>query len=272
MTLIGKSRHTSSPRGVLPTPTAPGAYRHAQFPPTAELEACVAHYWTVEWELPAGLRQQVETAPHPNVHMVFEADGTWIYGVPAKKFVRILEGQSQVFGVKFQPGGFRGFLGRAVASIRGRVLAAAPIFGPEVEAIRREVFTATTGERKVEIVEVFLAARRPAPDPAAAIAAHLVSQVLREPDIRSVDELAERTATGKRTVQRLFREYVGTSPKWVIQRYRMHELLERLKASPELDWAATAAELGYFDQSHLIRDFRAVVGVSPAKFVKQLRG
>jgi AraC-like DNA-binding protein len=73
----------------------------------------------------------------------------------------------------------------------------------------------------------------------------------------------------KRGLQRLFREYVGVSPKWVIQRYRLFEAAERLSAG-EVDDAQLARELGYFDQAHFIRDFKAVVGRSPQAFVRDL--
>jgi AraC-like DNA-binding protein len=80
------------------------------------------------------------------------------------------------------------------------------------------------------------------------------------------DELAARHAMSQRTLQRLFRRYVGVSPKWVLQRYRLHEAAERIAEGRDGDWAATALELGYFDQAHFIRDFKALIGASPAQY------
>ena len=59
------------------------------------------------------------------------------------------------------------------------------------------------------------------------------------------------------------------SPKWVIRRYRLHEALERVNAGHRVDWAALAAELGYFDQAHFIRDFKALVGRTPAEYGRE---
>ena len=73
---------------------------------------------------------------------------------------------------------------------------------------------------------------------------------------------------GVRTLQRLFDETVGVSPKWVIQRYRLHEAAARMAAAAAIDWADIALELGYADQAHFIRDFRKLVGRSPADYVK----
>ena len=87
-----------------------------------------------------------------------------------------------------------------------------------------------------------------------------------ESDIRTVDDLSARARLGKRSLQRLFNEYVGVSPKWVIRRYRLHELLERVHSGAEPDYAQLALELGYYDQAHLINDFRSIVGYSPGLY------
>jgi AraC-like DNA-binding protein len=49
-------------------------------------------------------------------------------------------------------------------------------------------------------------------------------------------------------------------------RYRVQEAIER--AAPDVDWAALAAELGYSDQAHLVRDFTATIGVSPTAYAR----
>jgi AraC-like DNA-binding protein len=83
-----------------------------------------------------------------------------------------------------------------------------------------------------------------------------------------VAELVSRTGIGERRLRRLFAEYVGVHPKWVIQRYRLHEAAERLAAEEDVNLAALALELGYFDQAHFARDFRAIVGRPPADYAR----
>jgi AraC-like DNA-binding protein len=72
----------------------------------------------------------------------------------------------------------------------------------------------------------------------------------------------------KRPLQQLFNEYVGVGPKWVINRYRLHEVIERMAAQGPVSWTELALELGYFDQAHFIRDFKALVGCSPAAYMR----
>jgi AraC-like DNA-binding protein len=78
----------------------------------------------------------------------------------------------------------------------------------------------------------------------------------------------EQRRLGKRTLQQLFSSYVGVGPKWVINRYRLHEALERLQEGAHINFAELAMELKYFDQDHFIRDFRKLVGCKPAAYTR----
>ena len=86
-----------------------------------------------------------------------------------------------------------------------------------------------------------------------------------------MEDLVDRYGMNKRTLQRLFAKYVGVSPKWVIQRYRLHEAAEQLAAGPSVSQSALALDLGYSDQAHFVRDFKTVVGTSPAAYARAAR-
>jgi AraC-like DNA-binding protein len=81
-----------------------------------------------------------------------------------------------------------------------------------------------------------------------------------------VDQLAAATGLTTRSLQRLFADYVGVSPKWVMRRARLHEAAGRADSGEPVDWAELAADLGYADQAHLTRDFTVTIGVSPVRY------
>ena len=112
----------------------------------------------------------------------------------------------------------------------------------------------------------FLLALAPAPDPKVARATALAHRIRTDRTVRRVAELARSEGVSVRSLQRLFADYVGVSPKWVILRYRVHEALEQATVAAEVDWARLAAELGYSDQAHLVRDFTATIGVPPTAY------
>lgn len=68
----------------------------------------------------------------------------------------------------------------------------------------------------------------------------------------------------------MFRTYVGAGPKWVIMRYRLQEAVSELDEGKR-DWARLAADLGYFDQAHFVRDFKALLGKTPTEYVNEGR-
>jgi AraC-like DNA-binding protein len=71
---------------------------------------------------------------------------------------------------------------------------------------------------------------------------------------------------GERALQRLTRRRIGLSPKWLIQRRRLHEAADRLRRGEQVDLARVAIELGYADQAHFTRDFRSATGLTPGEF------
>jgi AraC-like DNA-binding protein len=101
--------------------------------------------------------------------------------------------------------------------------------------------------------------------------AQIVHAVAGDRTILRVDDIVALYGLNKRTLQRLFAKYVGVSPKWVIQRYRLHEAAARLAGSPDVSHAALASDLGYSDQAHFVRDFKKIVGMSPAAYGRGMR-
>ncbi|MEV0894681.1 helix-turn-helix domain-containing protein [Promicromonospora sp. NPDC050262] len=87
----------------------------------------------------------------------------------------------------------------------------------------------------------------------------------------SVAALAGALGTTPRSLQRLFADWVGVSPKWVLQRHRVHLAAELLGRDPDLDLAGLAAAVGYYDQAHFTGDFVRAVGVPPGEYARTCR-
>jgi AraC-like DNA-binding protein len=79
-----------------------------------------------------------------------------------------------------------------------------------------------------------------------------------------VDGLADTLGTTTRTLERMFREHAGMSPKKFIRLVRFQNILSQLRSgSAKLNLADLACEWGYTDQSHFIRDFKSLMQTSP---------
>ena len=97
----------------------------------------------------------------------------------------------------------------------------------------------------------------------------IVEYVEGEPEVQRVSQVCEKFAITERTLQRLTARRIGLSPKWLIQRRRLHEAAERLAEVEKPDLARVAADLGYADQAHFGRDFRTVTGLTPGEFAAE---
>lgn len=259
-------------RGMIRRAWPAGKLRHARRRPAKQLAPWIAHYWLISWDLRGCEPHVVENLPHPNIHLIFENRDSRVSGVQTSKFSRELRGASRVFGVKFRPGAFRPFLDTPVSLLADRDIPAECVFGKAIKPLQAILVSSATDSAKINAANAFFCDRLPESDPALTLAGQLVERILDDREIKTVDDLARQTAMSKRSLQRLFREYVGVSPKWVIQRYRLHELIEQSNSGSRIDWPHLALELGYFDQAHLINDFKSMVGYSPTEYRKLVSG
>jgi AraC-like DNA-binding protein len=230
--------------------------RHAFHGPSPVLAPWVEQYWEARWDYAEPYRQKI--VPYPKVQLSFSGGHAYLNGVCSSYQIKVLEGREHVFGVTFRPGCFRPFLGASVSTITDRVVPATEVFGADLP---------TTLD--VPTVEAFLLRHLPDDDPRVRQAVAAVELIAQDNAVPRVERLSGELGLSMRGLQRLFAEYVGIGPKWVIRRYRLHEVTARMAAGGMIGWAALAADLGYADQGHFIRDFKSMFGESPTSYAQR---
>nr|WP_281358295.1 helix-turn-helix transcriptional regulator [Pseudoalteromonas caenipelagi] len=93
----------------------------------------------------------------------------------------------------------------------------------------------------------------------------LVAIIKNTPEVTQVEQLSQRCGMSIRTLQRHFKAHIGLSPKWLIRKYRMHQVLALLESQTK-SLTEVAMWLGYTDQAHFIKDFKHFTGVTPAAY------
>ncbi len=252
-----------------------GKFALERFHATGALARYIEHYWTVSWDLRGEPPFEQTTLPHPAVHFVVEAGASELVGVATGRFTAALRGQGRVLAAKLRPGCFHPWVGGDVSRFTDRRLPLDEVF-PELDP--RGVERAVLGDGSVmrrpadmaAALQEVLEGLAPRLDERALEMAALVDLIASEPTLLRVDELAERAGLAPRSLQQLFRRYVGVRPKWVIERYRLHEAADALVQGEPA--AELALRLGYADQAHFTRAFRSVVGQTPAAYARQNAG
>ncbi len=254
-------------KGILNPYAVEQKFKLSRIAPSSELTSLVEHFWIVRWDLRGQPAYISETLPHPSVHLVIEAHRAEVIGIMRGKFSRRLHGTGRAFGIKFRPGAFYPLLGAPLSQLTDQRVGLRKIFGARGTALRKAIQREQNEAHCVAIAETFLKTQPISADPTRAWICGAVEKIMLDRSLVHVDQLASFTGITLRSLQRLIRKYVGVSPKWVIQRYRLHEAAEEL-AKNTGDVADLALRLGYFDQAHFIRDFKSVVGKTPGAYAR----
>jgi AraC-like DNA-binding protein len=281
--MIGKSRHPHSDGqaqgaspirsafgqgcGILRHSPSPDSYRHVRYPPPKALADWVQHFWLESWDLRGRTPQARVVLPHPSVHLAFVPGRSRIYGVQLSRFARELKDEGRILGIKFRPGAFYPFFHQPVSTIANLYLPAQRVF-PDAVLAENSVFACSDEHAMVEAAAQFLTAHLPPHDPNVDTACGIVEEIVNDRCVTRVEHVIARCGLQERTLQRLFRRYVGASPRWVIKRYRVFEVLTQLSAGMPVAWAALAQDMGYFDQAHFNNDFKKLVGCSPREYLE----
>ena len=250
-----------------------------RYPAGPALDGLVDRFWAVRWDLPPGTvhRQQVLTHPGANVS-IGHANGApgqrepgpveaRLYGVARGLSTRVLAGRGWTVAALTRPGGLGAFITGSAAELTDRVVSLGPALGTDEAVLLRQVTAEPDEAARVALLAAALAQavdpERRAPALSVAEAARLAES---DRTVRRLGDLCERSGLGQRTLQRMFLQYAGVSPTWVIRRYRLLEAAETVREGRPVSWAEIAATLGYADQAHLTRDFRAAIGQTPAAY------
>jgi len=266
---------TSTRAGVLRPEQLAAHARLARLPASDALAPWVEYHWVLRWDLEPGTSYVSSTLPHPACNLSVEhstgrvaarVDPVVVTGVPTRRFDVTLEGTGWVHGVKFRPGGLASLAAVNARTIRDKTVPAVDVLGVAAADELRRLRPALPDGECQDIVEGVLAGFGRTPDPDYRLVLDVVGLMLADRSLVRVSQVEKHFCLGRRTLQRLFERYVGVSPKWVLSRYRMHDVVTTLDAGYDGSLADLAARFGWFDQAHFAGEFTDLVGVPPSDY------
>jgi AraC-like DNA-binding protein len=176
--------------------------------------------------------------------------------------------------VRFRPGGAYPFFHTPMSALTDRCTSLADLWTPrdasrlwhQLAALRPCSGQAAHGDDRRAAIVARELQRRIAPADEDRVTSAAVAALVRAAGRARIDAVAGRTGTTPRQLQRRFVERVGVSPKALARILRFQRtLLQRSTGEPSrADWVRVAIECGYADQSHLIHDYAAFAGETPA--------
>lgn len=192
--------------------------------------------------------------------------GAIVQGASDRFQVRGTEGPSAVVGVHFKPGGAAAFFGGALPELRNRTELLEDVWGPASRELRERLQAAGSPQQALRLLDDFLLRRLGGSAPPDPLAAFAVAAFRRDPAGARVQAVQRESGCASTQFIRRFEQAVGLTPKRYARVLRFGMLLPSLVRCGPRDWAQIAAGAGYFDQSHLIREFRQLAGMAPGAY------
>jgi AraC-like DNA-binding protein len=190
--------------------------------------------------------------------------GCVLSAASANAFSISLAGWQAVVFVCFRPGGAYPFITRPASSLNAPLVDLGTLWGRSGTTLRQRLQAAPTVKERLRLVEKALldhAVRPLEPDPI------VVSAVPELDRGVAVSQVIGRLGLSHSTLLRRFNTQVGLTPKVFARVRRLQRLLvSTANNTRDVDWARTAAEFGYFDQAHLIKEFQMLTGATPSVF------
>lgn len=255
------------------------------FKPCFQLEPYISCYWLSVFTGTKDEAQRlkprtVTLIPDGGSSIVFDINyvRNWhsesIWGVMDKPVVvynqhSISKGEIMTFGVDFKPGGLYRFLSIPMKEFANQ--------SPDLRSVSQSIFhelsvnvvNARSIREQIHIIESFLLKMFYKTDryhPSISGALQVINET--SGDIR-VGELADRLLISERSLNRLFHEHIGLSPKALCRITRLQRVIKLCMEDNQMDILLTAYDSGYFDQSHFIKDFKEFCGCTPGEFKKR---
>jgi AraC-like DNA-binding protein len=225
---------------------------------------------------PPGQAVDVEWLPDGRTGLffrVFEGGRTgdmWAAGPRTRAVFKSTTGLARTVTLRFKPGWSVPLLGVAASELTDRVVPLEDVWGRVGRELCGELLAARSRADVMDRFTRAIALRGGEPfETASGQLARRAVRLLEEGEVR-VESVADRLGVTARHLRRAFTENVGIGPKEFARTVRLQRAV-RLAAT-SCDWARIAADAGYYDQAHLIADFRQLVGLTPGAFFKRAGG
>lgn len=235
--------------------------------PGANFNSFIEQIWIVDWNLKENQVHKQQNIPDPNFHLVINNNCVKLLGPVSKVYSFNMRDTGRIIGVKFECGALTEHLSNPVCEYVDKDFLAKKIFAPDFEEALLALFHVQSDGAIVNEIQKCLEPFVPPLSVQKNTTQRLVSLIKNNEDICKVEQLSQSANISQRAVQRYFSKYVGLSPKWVIRKYRLSKVLEELENS-SISILDVVSKLGYVDQSHLIRDSKEILGVTPKKYAR----
>lgn len=256
--------------------------RYQEYQPPDELSHWVKLFWVFESRPNVPVPETIVADGYPELIIHFgspfseeDPDGLCQQQPPAvacgqltKPLVLHSSFDAGMIGIRFQPSGMSPFIKDSMNSLTDARVSAEELF-PNVDQLVEEIMASSNDAQRIAACNRYLL-RTIKVDHDNISLRRALDRILQTGGNITVESLATLMGRSRRSLELAFQKAVGTSPKMYCRITRFRNLVDTAKESALFDsWVQIALDSGFFDQSHLIRDFRRFTGQSPTTFLTE---
>ncbi|WP_170110470.1 AraC family transcriptional regulator [Flavilitoribacter nigricans] len=182
------------------------------------------------------------------------------YSFPAGQWV-------QTYGVRFRPLGLAAFLGIAQSELRDQIVDAIDLFGNTICHLSNQLQSARTPDGKVGYLNRFFLKQLRIITPQFRLVDQLTGQIFKQKGQLKMADLQEISRVSYRQMDRLFRSYLGLSPKAYARIVRFNHCVFLYRRHHFTRLTDLAYEGGYFDQMHFIKEVKYFTHETPGQYL-----
>jgi len=245
--------------------------------PREELNNLIECYWTVESDDPAPLLQKIIPDGFPEMIFHFGDAYTiklrqqWelqpknlLAGQITSHFHLQNTGRSSILGIKFKPAALTHLFDISMHELTNRVVELNSTLPGKLDALENTLRLAVSHLHRIEIIQEYLTKIYPKGLTETPIE-KAIATIFSTKGMISVGEICDSAMTSERQLERLFKKYIGLSPKFYARIIRFSHIFQVVQEK-EMSGSALGLESGFYDQSHFIKNFKAFTGEDPSRY------
>ena len=245
--------------------------------PHPSLVEFVKEYWYVYW--PNACRVPLSNTPTPEEAICFfprnlpsarvEGDflkttDTFIIRQSTTRIDMLTPDDYILFKIIFQTGGFFRLFGIPMSLFKNGHTETTSVLGNSVKSLKEQITNATTFEEMASFSDKYLINTAKATKSYQ----HPIDIVINQKGLYqySLDKLAADACLSNRQFERKFFDRTGVNPKLYQRILKFNEAMKIKKRTSKLSWIDLTYMVGYYDQMHLLRDFKQFTNILPTTF------
>ncbi|WP_026473740.1 helix-turn-helix domain-containing protein [Alkaliflexus imshenetskii] len=252
------------------------------FYPSSELAPFIRYYWTLDVCSPSGLSHVQRIIPTGCPELLFylrnepvyhrngktESANAYLCGQQTDFYDVEVNGTNEMVSVVFQPWGIRSFFDFPAVELWNQSVPLELILKDESAEIEDRLSSSKSRVEQIGIIESWLLRRlddKPRHNIRRLSAA--MHKLSKTDGLATVDEMASVSCLSRKQMERVFADVVGLLPKRYLRIIRLQRSLHQFQESPRLSITEVAIDSGYYDQSHMIDEYKKFTGYTPGELL-----